>query len=77
MKNPEIVAHAVIKLFLKKNKKVFEEFYKIELKGEENVEEIVNKISEKKSYLLKGGKFDEHRTIMVIVRDWQQGRLKL
>ena len=77
LKNPEIVAHAVIKLFLKEDKKTFEEFYKIELGDEKDVEEIVNKIAKKKSYLLKGGRFDEHRTFMEIVRDWQQGRLRL
>jgi ribosome biogenesis GTPase A len=75
LKNPEIVAHAVIKLFLKKNKKAFEEFYKINMTG--NAEDIVNKIAVKKAYLLKGGRADENRAIMVIVRDWQQGRLRL
>jgi len=75
LKNPEIVAHAVIKLFLKENKKAFEEFYKIPMIG--TPEDIVNKIAEKKSFLLKGGRFDENRAIAVIVRDWQQGRLRL
>jgi len=77
LKNPEIVAHAVIKLFIKQDKKVFEEFYKIELKEGDSLEGIINKIAGKKSYLLKGGRFDEHRTIMEIIRDWQQGRLRL
>jgi hypothetical protein len=75
LKNPEIVAHAVIKLFLEKNKKSFEEFYKVPMIG--TPEDIVNKIAEKKSFLLKGGIFDENRAIMEIVRDWQQGRLRL
>jgi len=75
LKNPEIVAHAVIKLFLKENKKAFEEFYKINMTG--NTEDIVNKVAEKKAYLLKGERVDENRAIMVIVRDWQQGRLRL
>tara|TARA_Y100000310_G_C20655502_1_gene801764 strand:- start:87 stop:944 length:858 start_codon:yes stop_codon:yes gene_type:complete len=77
LKNPEIVAHAIIKLFIKQNKKAFEEFYKIEFEKTDDLEEIINKIAKKKAYLLKGGIFDEHRTIMHIVRDWQQGRLKL
>jgi len=75
LKNPEIVAYAVIKLFLEKNKKAIEEFYKVNMS--EDFEEIVDKIAEKKAYLLKGGKFDENRVIMEIVRDWQQGRLRL
>tara|TARA_Y100000310_G_scaffold162257_1_gene162264 strand:+ start:16345 stop:17202 length:858 start_codon:yes stop_codon:yes gene_type:complete len=77
LKNPEIVAHSVIKLFIKKNKKAFEEFYKIEISNSDTSEDVINKISEKRSYLLKGGRFDENRVIMVIVRDWQQGRLRL
>lgn len=75
LKNPEIVAYAVIKLFLQKNKQAFEEFYKIEMSS--NPEDVINKIAEKKAFLLKGGIFDENRVIMTIVRDWQQGRLRL
>jgi len=78
LKNPEIVAYAIIKLFLEKNQKAFEEFYKIDMTAMTgSVEDIINKIAEKKSYLLKGGIFDENRAIMVIVRDWQQGKLRL
>jgi len=75
LKNPEIVCHAIIKLFSEKNPKAFEEFYKIDMTG--SAEEIINKIAEKKAYLLKGGIFDENRAISCVVRDWQQGRLKL
>jgi len=76
LKNPELVAHAVIKLFLKKNKKAFEEFYNIELRNSD-VEEIVEELAMKKGFLIKGGKPDKNRLVMVIVRDWQQGRLRL
>lgn len=75
LKNPGLVAYAIIKLFLEKNKKAFEEFYKIEMSG--SVEDIINKIAEKKAFLLKGGIFDENRTFAIIVRDWQEGRLRL
>jgi ribosome biogenesis GTPase A len=76
LKNPELVAHAVIKLFLKKNKKELERFYNIEITNND-VEEIVEQLSLKKGFLLKGGKADKHRLVMIIVRDWQQGRLRL
>jgi len=76
LKNPEIVAHAVIKLFLKVNKKSFEKFYKIEL-NKKNPEEIIEEIGIKKGHLLKGKRIDEHRTCSMIIRDWQQGRLRL
>jgi len=76
LKNPEIVAHAVIKLFLKENKKEFEKFYKTKVISND-VEEIIEELALKKGFLIKGGKPDKNRLIMVIVRDWQQGRLRL
>ena len=76
LKNPELVAHAIIKLFLKNNKKALENLYKIEIK-EEDVYEIMNQIAKVKSFLLKGGELDENRTSGLIITDWQQGRLGL
>jgi len=76
LKNPELVAHAVIKLFLKENKKELERFYKIEITSDD-VEDIIENLAEKRGFLLKGGKPDTHRLVMDIVRDWQQGRLRL
>ena len=67
----------IFNLWDPEDKKAFEEFYKIKLGDGDDAEEIINKIAEKKSYLLKGGRFDEHRTFMEVVRDWQQGRLGL
>jgi hypothetical protein len=75
LKNPELVAYAIIKLFLKNNKRLFEKFYDIKIE-EEDVFDIIEKVAQRKSYLLKGGKLDEHRTWNSIVRDWQQGRLR-
>lgn len=76
LKNPELVASAVIKLFLKYNKKKLEEHYGVGIKDEDPYA-IIAKIAEKKGHLLKGGRIDENRTISMIVRDWQQGRLRL
>ena len=79
LRNPEIVAHAIIKLFLKNNKKAFENFYKIEInnKNSKDVYKIIEELGKKKGHLLKGGVVDENRTCSMIVRDWQQGRLRL
>ncbi len=76
LKNPELVAYAIIKLFLQKNKKTFEEFYKISLKSEE-VEKIIEDMAIKKRFLIKEGKPDKNRMIMLIVKDWQNGKLRL
>jgi ribosome biogenesis GTPase A len=39
--------------------------------------DVIDRIAEKKAFLLKGGIPDENRAVMMIVRDWQQGRLRL
>ena len=75
IKDPSIVAHALIKLFLKNNPKNFNEFYGIEIN--EDVDDVIEQIGKKKSYLLKGNNVDEFRTSSDIIRDWQSGRLKL
>jgi len=74
--NPEIVASAVIKLFLRNNKRAFESFYGIEIKSKEP-SEILSNLAEQKSHLLKAGNLDLYRTSSMIVRDWQQGKLRL
>lgn len=76
LKNPEVVAHALIKLFLKTNKENFEKFYDIVIDNED-VDLIVDKVAEKNKYLLKGGRLDEHKASSLIVRDWQQGKLRM
>ena len=73
--NSEIVAYSVIELFLKENKKKFEDFYDVKIDNL-NVDEIFKKIGQKRNYLLRGGIIDENRTSSMIVRDWQQGRLR-
>lgn len=74
LKNPELVAHALIKLFLKTGKNGFEKFYKV-LIVDKDVEEVIKEIGKKKGHLIKGGEIDENRTCSMIIRDWQQGRL--
>lgn len=75
LRNPEEVAHLIIKMFFKDNPKNFEEFYGVQIS--EDVENVIEKVGKKKNYLVKGGMIDEYRTCLDIVRDWQNGRLKL
>jgi ribosome biogenesis GTPase A len=81
LRNPEMVAHAIIKMFLQKNKRAFEKFYGIEIDEEtaknENSDEIINQMALKRNFLIKGGVADENRAISLIIRDWQDGRLRL
>ncbi|MBR9706154.1 hypothetical protein GOV14_03910 [Candidatus Pacearchaeota archaeon] len=75
LKDPEMVASAIINLFLQKDKDILNKFYKIEIESDD-VDEVIKKIGDKKAYLLKGGILDEHRVMTQIVRDWQQGNLR-
>jgi len=76
LKNPMLVAHAIAKLFLKVNSNRFDKFYEISSSGK-SAEEIINEIGLKRWHLVKGGRVDENRTCSMIVRDWQQGKLRL
>lgn len=76
MKNLSIVANAIIKLFLKDNINEFEEFYNIQI-VEKDYDSIIEQIGKLKNFLLKGGIVDEHRTETMIIKDWQEGRLKI
>ena len=76
LKDSEIVADSIIKLFMKNNKKAFEDFYSIQIE-KEDYDSIINQLGKKKSFLVKGGRIDENRTAVLIVKDWQEGRLRL
>lgn len=79
LKNPEVVANAVIKLFMKDNPRAFEKHFDISIdEGEENdFYSIIDKIGNRRRYLLKGNRIDENRVCQDIIRDWQQGSLRL
>jgi len=76
IKDRDVVAMRIIEMFINKNKKNLEDFYKIKLEGENSVE-ILDEIGKKKGHLKKGGEVDDTRTSVMIIRDWQTGRLKL
>ncbi len=72
LKNPALVAHAVIKLFMEKG---IVRLYGFELN--EDIDSVIERIGHKKGFLLKGSKVDENRVCSMIVKDWQEGRLRL
>jgi ribosome biogenesis GTPase A len=76
LKNSELVADAIIKLFMKENKKGFEDFYKIKIE-QDDYQSVVDEIARKNHYLLKAGMLDENKACQLIVKDWQQGNLRL
>ncbi|MBU2577163.1 MAG: 50S ribosome-binding GTPase [Nanoarchaeota archaeon] len=55
------------------NAKKIEDFYGFEGL---NVEEFIESLGKKKGFLGKGGKVDVDRSARVVLRDWQEGRIK-
>jgi ribosome biogenesis GTPase A len=79
IQNPESVACEIIDHCIEKNRRAFEEFYEIEVDGEdeEDLFDVLLMIGKKRGYLAKGGIVDEKRTAIAIIRDWQKGKLKV
>jgi len=69
VKNPEDVVYKI----LEKNPDAIEKFYGIK---DENFNELIEKIGKKKNFLKKKGEVDVDRTARVILKDWQEGRIK-
>lgn len=76
LKNIEPVALNVIEIFLKNNSERLEELYKFKIKDKDSYE-ILLQIGEAKKLLKKGGVVDENRTSLIIIKDWQTGKLRI
>jgi|TARA_Y100000034_G_scaffold136595_1_gene214042 ribosome biogenesis GTPase A len=77
LKDAEKVAIGIIDLFLKSAIRNLELFYKMEVSEEEDSYGIFMKIGEVRKLLKKGGVVDEQRTALMIIKDWQTGKLLL
>jgi len=78
LKAPDLVAARVVQMFIEKNKKAFEDYYGIKIDDDKKSPyEIIEEIALKKSHLKKGGLADEIRMSIIIVKDWQDGKLRL
>ncbi len=75
MRNKEKVACGIIDMVIRKDKKILEDYYGTNLDGDSY--EIMLAIGKRRGFLAKGGKIDESRTAIQIIRDWQQGRLRV
>jgi ribosome biogenesis GTPase A len=80
LKEPEITAAKVIEHFQKEKKLAnIEKLYNFKV-DEENLANpyaILEQLSLAKKHLKKGGTADEKRTAIMLVKDWQIGKLKL
>lgn len=74
--NPEKVASRIISLFLIKNPKRLQEYFKLSDEQMKNHSyEIMVEIGRKRGFLSKGGIVDETKTAIQIIREWQKGKL--
>lgn len=75
LQNIERVAFEVVKIFVNYDRKILEDLYGIRIL--DDYSNILEEIGRKKGFLLKGGVIDEKRAALLILRDWQRGKLRL
>ncbi len=71
VKDPEIVVHSLMKEF----PGVLEAYYKIS--AENDSEKLIEKLGKTKGFLKKAGKVDEDKTARFILKEWQEGKIKV
>jgi len=76
LENPDLAAMRIIQLFLDNNKRSLEKFYDVKIETDDSFE-IILEIGRRRNFLRKGGKVDEVRAALTIIRDWQRGNLLL
>lgn len=70
VKEPDLV----IMQILKNHPGVLQRFYEIKT---EDSEELIEKLGKKKGFIKKKGEIDEDKTARFILRDWQEGKIKI
>jgi ribosome biogenesis GTPase A len=75
LKDPEKVAYKTIEYLDKKSPGTIAKHYQVnkEIKGYD----LLLAIGEKKGYKQKGGHIDERRTAILIITEWQEGKISL
>ena len=71
VKEPELVVANIMKSY----SNLLENFYKIDAKGDPEI--LLEKLGKRKGFLKKGGEANEDATARLIIRDWQQGKIKI
>ena len=75
VRDPEMAAFRIIWDLIKKEKRIIEAAYGIKLESEDP-SEIITQIGKRLGHLKKGGKVEERKTSIIIIRDWQSGKLR-
>lgn len=71
IKEPDIV----INLIMKEHPGILEKHYKIDAKG--NPETLLEELGKRKGFLRKGGEVNDDAVARLILKDWQEGKIKL
>lgn len=71
IKEPDMV----LSLIMKEHPGILEEHYKINAKG--NPETLLEELGKRKGFLKKGGEVNEDAVARLILKDWQEGKIKL
>jgi ribosome biogenesis GTPase A len=70
VKNPELVVNDLVKDY----KKQLEKFYKMKIQNEED---LIEKLGNKKNIFKKKGEVNEDKVARMILKDWQEGKIKI
>ena len=71
IKNPE----SIILNFMQKYPEILEKFYNIQSGGDSEI--LIEKLGRKRNFLLRGDEVDIDRTSRLIIRDFQEGKIKI
>lgn len=71
VKDPEIAVFELMKDY----SKAIEKFYGVNIGGDS--EELIELVGKNKGFMKRGGKVNEDKTARLILKDWQEGRIKV
>jgi ribosome biogenesis GTPase A len=71
VREPDLVVTSLMKDY----SQVLDKFYGIDSKGDSEI--LIEKLGKKKGFLKRGGEVNEDVTARLILKDWQEGKIKL
>lgn len=75
LKDPDVVAYKLIRIFMKTNHLALEKAYGVDTK--QSPKNFLIEFGKKRNMLIKGGIVDERRTAIQLLNDWHKGKIRL
>ena len=75
LKDPDLVAYKLIKIFKLNNPDALEKTYQVNMK--QIPEKILQELGKKRNMLKQGGIVDERRAAIQLLSDWHKGKIKI